>query len=355
MTLVPAGSSPGPNAARTVRFTYSVSIRDIPERAAELSIWLPVPKSNGRQDVLELAVDAPLEYSFTRETRHDNRLLHLSARAPLPDTVELRVHARITRRGYTVLGAGARQEGDPPTARDLAPDSLVPVDGAIAAAARQATRDARTPRERARAIYDYVTSSMRYDRSGVGWGQGDAVYACDARRGNCTDFHSLIIGMARAVGIPARFVMGFSLPEDRAEGEIDGYHCWAELWVDGIGWLPLDSSEASKHPEKREALFGGLDANRVEFTRGRDLVLVPPACRSLNFLIYPHVEVDGVVHPAVEQTFTFVDTAAGFSCAASHGQRIVSWESAGLLHVLVGAREASLVEAAAACRSLLSG
>src|SRR5437867_4454288 len=80
------------------------------------------------------------------------------------------------------------------------PDRLVPVDGKIGALAREVTRGKSTDREKARAIHDYVTSTMRYDKSGTGWGRGDALYACDARRGNCTDFHSLLIGMARAAG-----------------------------------------------------------------------------------------------------------------------------------------------------------
>jgi transglutaminase-like putative cysteine protease len=104
--------------------------------------------------------------------------------------------------------------------------------------------------------------------------------------------------------------MGFPLPEDQKEGEIPGYHCWAELYVEGIGWLPLDSSEANRHPEKRAAFFGGLDANRVQFTRGRDLVLEPPASQKLNFFIYPRVEVDGAEHAAVKQRFSFAEIKA---------------------------------------------
>ena len=124
-------------------------------------------------------------------------------------------------------------------------------------------------------LYDHLAATMKYDKPAdkPGWGQGDALWACESRFGNCTDFHSLIIGMARACHIPARFVIGFPLPGDRTEGEIAGYHCWAELYLEGIGWLPLDSSEASKHPEDRDRFFGRLDANRVEFTRGRDLRL----------------------------------------------------------------------------------
>ena len=72
---------------------------------------------------------------------------------------------------------------------------------------------------------------MRYDKTSSGWGRGDAVWACDAKRGNCTDFHSPFIGMLRVDGIPAGFDIGFPLPENKDKGDIAGYHCWAEFYA----------------------------------------------------------------------------------------------------------------------------
>ncbi|MFQ5600536.1 MAG: transglutaminase-like domain-containing protein [Candidatus Krumholzibacteriia bacterium] len=304
------GSSPDPDARR-VRFTYSVVVQDIPEGANDLSIWVPVPKTDRRQTVRDLKVSAPLEYTITHEKRYGNSMIHLAANAPLPAELELQFEAVIERQAYNVLDEEGRGSGaEKPGQDDLLPHELVPIDGIIAVLSRRATKDARTQLEKARAIYDYVTDEMTYEKSGEGWGRGDALYACDARTGNCTDFHSLIIGMARACGIPARFVMGFPLPEDRVDGEIPGYHCWAEMYIDDIGWLPVDSSEASKHPEKREAFFGGLDANRVQFTLGRDLKLVPTASEPLNYFVYPYVEVDGTKHSHVKRRFSFVEVKA---------------------------------------------
>ncbi len=62
------------------------------------------------------------------------------------------------------------------------------------------------------------------------YGRGDAVYACGVRTGNCTEFHSFFISLARSVGIPARFSIGASIPSDRNEGGLDGYHCWVEFY-----------------------------------------------------------------------------------------------------------------------------
>jgi len=40
----------------------------------------------------------------------------------------------------------------------------------------------------------------------------------------------------------------------RGSGEIGGYHCWAEFYLRGYGWVPVDTSEGWKQPEKRDFL-----------------------------------------------------------------------------------------------------
>ncbi len=163
------------------------------------------------------------------------------------------------------------------------------------------------PLAKARAIYDYVIATMRYDKSGTGWGNGDAIWACTAKRGNCTDFHSLFIGMMRGAGIPARFEIGFPLPEDQHGGTIPGYHCWAQFYVEPYGWIPVDASEAWKHPEKKNYFFGAHDDNRLQFSVGRDIRLDPPQQgEPLNYFIYPYAEVDGKPL-ALESKFSFQD------------------------------------------------
>lgn len=135
---------------------------------------------------------------------------------------------------------------------------------------------------------------MKHDKTGQGWGHGDAIYACNVKRGNCTDFHSLFIAMARASGIPARFEIGYPLPEDKTKGEIAGYHCWAEFYIRGIGWIPIDASEAWLDPSKHNYFFGAVDANRVAFTMGRDPRLSPQQqAGPVNFIVYLYAEAGG--------------------------------------------------------------
>ena len=215
----------------------------------------------------------------------------------------------------------------------LQPDKLVPVTGLPAELAAKVTEGETTPLDKARAIYDYVFTTMRYDKTGTGWGHGDVLYACDAKKGNCTDFHSLFIAMARSQGIPARFEIGFPLPPDKHSGEIAGYHCWADFFEPQHGWVPVDISEAWKHQEKRDYFFGAHDANRVQFSMGRDLRLNPKQDGApLNYFVYPYVEVAGKEYPNVSMAFSFADVDAGkrrrSSSAVGTGrlpERSLSW------------------------------
>ena len=144
---------------------------------------------------------------------------------------------------------------------------------------------------------------MKYMKFG-NYGRGDSNYACDVKTGNCTEFHSYFISLARSLGIPARFAVGASIPSDRNEGGIDGYHCWAEFYAEGK-WWPIDISEANKYSALATYYFGHHPANRIEFSKGRDLKVVPgPASGPINFLAYPILEINGK-ETVTKTTFLF--------------------------------------------------
>ena len=122
--------------------------------------------------------------------------------------------------------------------------------------------------------------------------------------------HSYFIALSRAVGIPARFAIGASIPSARNSGGIDGYHCWAEFYTDGK-WWPVDISEGDKCSSLSTYYFGHHPANRIELSRGRDIVIEPgPASGPINFHAYPVLEVNG--KPVkVKVEFSFYRTISG--------------------------------------------
>lgn len=310
--------------SRELQFTEVVHVPALPAGRHDLRIWVPLPYEDISQSISQLRIVAPVEYKVRREAEYGDKYAYLqidSARVKTPCDIRLTFHAK--RFEHRVALTGMRDTADEPIIaiqRFLQPDALVPVNGVIADLSREQTDHTTLPLEKARKIYDYVIATMHYDHDGTGWGRGDAMWACNAKHGNCTDFHSLFIGMARAASIPARFKIGFPLPTDRHDGAITSYHCWADFYISGIGWIPVDASEAWKHPEEKEFFFGGLDVNRVMFTMGRDITLVPAQKGGpLNYSIYPYAELDGAPFADLKNDYSFRDDASGTARPARAG------------------------------------
>ncbi|GAB2551768.1 transglutaminase family protein [Spirosoma aerophilum] len=311
--LLMVAAGPAVPKKRTVAFVYKTEVSDIPAGAGRVDVWLPVPKDSPYQQITNLSIATP--YSYTIETgQFGNKLLHIRLLKPTINRIPIEMRFTATRTEHiqsNLREPNANRNGapEPGVASWLKPDRLVPIDATIRQWAKAVvdSAGAKTDLQKARAIYNHVISTVKYDKTGMGWGRGDIYYACDTRRGNCTDFHAIFIGYCRAVGIPARFAIGFPLPTDRPVGAVSGYHCWAEFYLKGVGWVPVDASEAAKNPAKRAYFFGAHDENRIEFSIGRDLVLHKGQPQPLNYFIYPYLEVDGNPLPVDRKTFTFQD------------------------------------------------
>jgi transglutaminase-like putative cysteine protease len=301
---------------RNFAFEYVTTVKDIPEGAKEITLWLPIPHDDPYQVISDLSIESPYPYQV-RKAEFGNKVLGIEVKNPKPTGFSLTLRFNVKRREHInpLLSenrplAAPKDRPDQDMARWLQPDRLVPLDDKIKTWALEVVEaaHAKTDLEKARAIYQHIVATVKYDKSGQGWGRGDIYYACDARRGNCTDFHAIFIGYCRALGIPARFAIGFPLPADRGAGRISGYHCWAEFYVKELGWVPVDASEAAKDPKRRDYFFGAHDENRVEFTRGRDLTLNPKQKGdALNYFIYPYAEADGKPFSGVDRAFSYHD------------------------------------------------
>jgi transglutaminase-like putative cysteine protease len=270
----------------------------LPQITSAARMWLPLASSDSFQTVEVKSVNAPGKQSPLIEREHGNRVLFLEL-GPEDSGKNVEIRYQVRR-----LEKSAYAAETPDRKKYLKPERLVPVNEDFRRIAKDVVRGKKGDLVRARALYDHVVDRMRYAKYGEGWGKGDAVYACDARTGNCTDFHSYFIALARAAGIPARFAIGAAIPSERNEGGIDGYHCWAEFFADGK-WWPVDISEGDKNSSLVTYYFGHHPANRFELSRGRDLVVEPgPASGPINFLAYPVLEIGGKpVRLAVEFSF----------------------------------------------------
>lgn len=189
----------------------------------------------------------------------------------------------------------------------LAPTSLGPTDGAVKGLADQIVGDKVTVHDKAKAIYDWICENMYRDPTTRGCGSGDVCSLLLTPGGKCTDIHSVFVSLCRAVGVPAREVFGIRQGKKDVQDITKWQHCWAEFFLPGYGWVPVDPAdvrkimlkqnlklEDKKTKEYREYFWGAWDAYRVKLAVGRDINLNPPQQgQPLNTLGYPYAEIDG--------------------------------------------------------------
>ena len=266
-------------------FSYKVTL---PEISKPSKVWIPIAQSDAYQSIEIESIQSPGEYNIVQDPDYGNSVFYLEL-LPEYSNQMIAINYKVDRREKS-----AYEEKDTDLVKYLEASSLMPVGDRFETIASEVINEkqADTPLTKARALYDYIIDNMRYAKQGV-YGTGDANYACDSKSGNCTEFHSFFISLARSAGIPSRFAVGAAIPSERNDGDVDGYHCWAEFYAEGK-WWPVDISEANKYTPLATYYFGHHPANRIEFTRGRDLKPDPlPESGPINFLAYPVMEIEG--------------------------------------------------------------
>jgi transglutaminase-like putative cysteine protease len=258
-------------------------VKVLPQPNAKVvEIWIPVPYENRWQKIKGLNVFSPFPFKLLEEKEYGNRFIYVKTGA-VKKVQKITVKVLVERKEVSPSKWSSKVP-----VRYLLSDRLVPVEK-FKKFAENLVRGKKTDVEKLKAVYNYVVSHMKYLKKGKGWGRGDAVWACNAKHGNCTDFHSLFIALSRALNIPALFEIGIPV---NGNGKVNGYHCWVLAFPKGYVF-GIDASEAAKHPEKRNYFFGHLDVHRIGITRGRDVLLSPPQHGPrLNFIYKAYEEVD---------------------------------------------------------------
>lgn len=290
-------------------------LKNLPKDISNLCVWIPYPVSDDWQTTEDFKLIGPFKETLITDKEYGNKVLFLKPKQSVQDesTSEIVLSFRAKRKECSLSSA----PGYPyrTLSRFLKADRLVPVNGEIKKIAKKITQGKSGDLEKVRAIYDYVIDELTYAKDDPKvCGIGDSLLTLEYKKGICTDYHSLFISFVRSLGIPAKFEIGFRIPEGENEGVLNGYHCWAKFYLKDKGWIPVDISEADKHPEKRDYFFGHIDENRIHFTTGRDIGLKYAKDKDalpLNFLIYPYIELDGKQVKVVDFEITFKELRGG--------------------------------------------
>jgi hypothetical protein len=276
---------------------WSIQVSDVPAGTRMARVWIAVPQELPQQKVKDLAVQTNLPWKFVEDPDFHNRVVEVTVNEPA-SSFQIDLAAQVRR--YAVTGPVPGKLDEARRRLYLRQEALVSLSPRIHALADSIGGDSRTR-------YNYVLQLMTYDKTTPGWGRGDSERACDVHKGNCTDYHSLFMSLSRAEGVPVYFEMGYPTTPSGEVNRVGGYHCWAWFYDDARrAWSPVDISEADQHPEKTEFFFGHLDADRVAFSRGRDVRLPDMQGPPLNYLPSgAYVEVDGRPLDSVTRSLTY--------------------------------------------------
>jgi transglutaminase-like putative cysteine protease len=275
---------------------WKIQVDSIPAGTREAVIWVALPQERPEQRVTDLRIRSDRSYSFVTDPDFENRVARFTISNP-PESWSAELSATVERAPVGPRTASLTEDERKLYLREEALVSLSPRIRSLADSVGTSARER----------YEFVLQRMDYDKTAPGWGRGDSERACAVGKGNCTDFHSLFMSLSRAKGVPAVFEMGYSMLPSGETEKAGGYHCWAWFYDEAsASWVPVDISEADKHPEKTAYFFGQLDAERVLFSRGRDIRLPGMKAAPLNYLpAGAYVEVDGTPHQAVTRTITY--------------------------------------------------
>jgi len=295
-----AADDPPKPKQRHLHLDYRCEVSGLPEGAKTVDLWIPIPSTDERQTVKWLNEKELAAGRVTQDKTFGNRLYYRRFDAfdsATPISVNLSFDVDVREQTVEAAKKLIATSADVPTAEFepyLKESRMIPIKGRITELAQTIKLPAGEPLQTGRVIYDYLVDTMVYNYLAPGAGKGDAVWACDSKTGDCSDYNSIFIGVARWRGIPADHVFGPPLPTEKTEGDAKHCHCWARFWVKDVGWVPIDPSRADKFPQDRDYYFGTLGSTWVTLTHGRDVVLEPPQQGPpLNMLHGPVAEVDG--------------------------------------------------------------
>ena len=230
-----------------------------------------IPRSTHEQQLLQSRVDitpVPWSYSYTDYWGTSVTAFEVFERH---ESLEVTATSVIDVRRAPDANAGlgwAELESDPVKDRYceflLLGERVQPADD-LMERVQSARALAATPRELAEQVVGLINAEVAYVFGSTSV-HTRAADAWQQRSGVCQDMAHLVIGSLRSVGVPARYVSGYTMPKRDAElgvpyaGES---HAWIQYW-DGR-WVGVDPTN-NVHP-------GDL---HVEVAMGRDYADVTP-------------------------------------------------------------------------------
>jgi transglutaminase-like putative cysteine protease len=250
----------------TISYTVDIRVQEA-EPPNTLYLWVPQPAVSASQRIPEppSRTIKPFVENYQGTALFQLTDLKAEAKANIGTSYIVDVYAVET----DLKNQPLKPNGSSPIqAVHTTPSVLIPSDDpAVIAHAKTLIGKEQNPYEKARKIYDWLTKEIQYAPSNNG-----VLETLEQKQGDSYSASLLFCALARSADIPAIPIAGVLVTGSRLAVR----HYWAEFWIDGFGWVPLDPAlgagaappDVTPHREPGAYYFGNLDNQRIAFSRG---------------------------------------------------------------------------------------
>ena len=312
---VPALADDGPNRFypqqwRQFRLTTRVTLPDTPSAA---QLWVPLAQTAGDYQIASTpGWSGEDRAKLVHDPRYGAPVAWMSWEEGDPAPRRLEVQQVVAVRDRATDSQAMLPLTEAERRFWTAPTANIPLDGIVLATAATVTAGRDAPRERLRALYDWVVENTHRAPDVIGCGRGEVrtMLETGALGGKCVDINGLLVGLARAAGFPAREVYGVRTAPSRlfpslgVSGDVSkAQHCRAEVFLEGEGWLPVDPADVRKVVLQdkipldagevralRDHQFGNWEMNWIGYNSAEEIELPGsdgPHRPDFAFLMYP--------------------------------------------------------------------
>jgi transglutaminase-like putative cysteine protease len=334
-SLARAAYAPRPEGWKTFELTTRVTL---PASGAPAQAWVPAPYFTAETWTRpgETSFETNGKAQVVRDDAQGVAFVHATWEVGVAPELEV-VSTVATQSRFVPLDETGATLSSEERAKLTAPTALIPTDGIVAETAAAITQGATSDLDRARRIYDWVVLETERNPETRGCGLGDVASMLHTGdlTGKCADLNALYVGLARASGLPARDLYGLRVAPSAfgykalgagSEVVTGAQHCRAEVFVEGIGWVPVDPADVRKvllagkgdgmtldtpaADDVRQGLFGAAEGNWLCLNDAHDVVLPGSTRGALPFLMYPQAEIGGVAQDELDPaSFVYTITA----------------------------------------------
>jgi transglutaminase-like putative cysteine protease len=256
---------------RRYTISYSVDIKiDHTAEPNSLYLWVPQPIRSASQRNVELLSRSMEPFV---ENHRGTTLFQLNNLKPGSGTgISLNYMVEVYSLETGVRLQSVRQDGNSPVEIQFTqPSPLIPSDDQrIITQAEAITSREKNPYVKAQRIYEWLIGGGMI--SGVP-GNGGVLEALQEKQADAYQAALLFCALARAAGVPCIPAAGVLVNRNG----IASRHYWAEFWIDGFGWIPVDPAlgagaapaDFNLRSDRAAYYFGNLDNQRIAFSRGQ--------------------------------------------------------------------------------------